>query len=147
MSITKSKNEEASFKYIPLGKQVLKELKKTEAMQAKQKILEEEQNEVVPSYLREAYKRACEDRNEQEAAALARKIRGKLLSNSDKEMSLDRLGLETSSATKLIASLASIFNGAWAKYRQALRDLPEQKGFPFDVRFPAPPNEEIEEKQ
>lgn len=28
---------------------------------------------------------------------------------------------------------------AWAIYRQALRDLPAQKGFPFDVVWPEPP--------
>ena len=86
-----------------------------------------------------AYERACAEQNEEEAATLARKIRNKLLESSDKEMSLDRLGLDTSSATKFIASLGSIFSGAWAKYRQALRDLPEQAGFPFNVVFPTPP--------
>lgn len=29
---------------------------------------------------------------------------------------------------------------AWATYRQALRDLPEQDGFPFDVQWPTLPN-------
>lgn len=27
----------------------------------------------------------------------------------------------------------------WASYRQALRDIPEQTGFPFDVTFPTKP--------
>lgn len=31
---------------------------------------------------------------------------------------------------------------AWAAYRQALRDLPEQEGFPYLVVFPALPTEE-----
>lgn len=90
--------------------------------------------------LRAAYAVACEERNEEEAAALARKIRNKLLDNSDSQMSLDRLGLDTSSATKFIASLTKIFSGAWAKYRKELRDLPEQAGFPFNVVFPTPPD-------
>lgn len=90
--------------------------------------------------LQAAYKRACEDNDEEAAAELARKIRDKLLDNSDKEMSLDRLGLDTSSATRFIASLATIFSGKWAKYRQLLRDLPEQAGFPFNIDFPTPPD-------
>ena len=55
-------------------------------------------------------------------------------------MTLDRLGLDTSTATKFISSLSKIFSGSWAKYRQALRDLPTQAGFPFDVEFPTPPD-------
>ena len=89
-----------------------------------------------------AYERACADENAEEAAELARKIRNKLLDNSDKEMSLDRLGLDTSSATKFIASLGKIFTGEWAKYRQLLRELPEQEGFPFNIEFPTPPDSE-----
>lgn len=30
---------------------------------------------------------------------------------------------------------------AWAEYRRALRDLPEQKGFPWDVTWPKKPEE------
>lgn len=29
---------------------------------------------------------------------------------------------------------------AWASYRQALRDVPEQSGYPFDIVWPQPPN-------
>ena len=90
--------------------------------------------------LKAAYAAACEEHNEEEAAALARKIRNKLLNNSDAQMTLDRLGLDLSSATKFISSLSKIFKGAWAEYRQALRDLPTQAGFPFDVDFPTPPD-------
>lgn len=92
--------------------------------------------------LKAAYATACEEHNEEEAAALVRKIRNKLLDNSDAQMSLDRLGLDTSTATKFIASLSKIFSGSWAVYRQALRDLPTQAGFPFDVVFPTPPDSE-----
>lgn len=96
--------------------------------------------------LQAAYKAACTEENAEDAAALARKIRDKLLSESDKEMTLDRLGLDASSATKFISSLVSVFRGDWAKYRQALRDLPAQEGFPFNVVFPnAPDNEENKE--
>ncbi len=96
--------------------------------------------------LQRAYENACQEQNEEEAAAVARKIRNKLLELSDKEMSLDRLGLDTTTATKFIASLAKIFSGEWAIYRQALRDLTEQAGFPFNITFPtAPDAEETEE--
>ena len=30
---------------------------------------------------------------------------------------------------------------AWATYRQALRDVPEQPGFPYDVAWPAAPEQ------
>ncbi len=95
--------------------------------------------------LQQAYKNACDDNNEIEAAELARKIRNKLLDDSDKEMSLDRLGLDATSATKFIASLKNIFSGAWAIYRQSLRDLTEQEGFPFNVNFPIAPDNKTEE--
>ena len=31
---------------------------------------------------------------------------------------------------------------AWAEYRQALRDLPKQDGFPWDITWPTQPGEE-----
>lgn len=92
--------------------------------------------------LKAAYTAACEEQNEKEAAELARKLRNKLLEKSDAQMTLDRLGLDLSSATKFIVSLGTIFSGAWAQYRQALRDLPAQSGFPFNVEFPTPPETE-----
>jgi len=30
---------------------------------------------------------------------------------------------------------------AWATYRQALRDVPQQSGFPDNIEWPQPPNE------
>lgn len=112
--------------------------KRLARMEALANVQKAEMEEVLIS----AYNRACEDRNAEDAAELARKIRNKLLDNSDKEMSLDRLGLDTSSATKFIASLGNIFSGAWAKYRQALRDIPQQEEFPFNVEFPTAPDSE-----
>lgn len=91
--------------------------------------------------LQRTYAIACEEQDEESAAEIARKIRNKLLEQSDNEMSLDRLGLDTSSVTKFIASLVSVFNGSWAVYRQKLRDLPEQDGWPFNVTFPELPEE------
>lgn len=116
---------------------IYKRLAHVEAMAAAQKAEMEE-------VLRTAYNLACEEQNEEDAAMFARKLRNKLLDASDKEMSMDRLGLDTSSATKFIASLGKIFTGGWAKYRQALRDLTEQEGFPFDIVFPIPPDADPE---
>lgn len=115
---------------------IYKRLAQVEAMVAATKAELEET-------LKTAYAAACEEQNEAEAARLARKIRNKLLDKSDSQMSLDRLGLDTSTATKFITSLlGKIFSGAWAQYRQDLRDLPTQSGFPFDVTFPVPPDNE-----
>lgn len=94
-----------------------------------------------------AYKNACNAGNAEDAANLARAIRNKLLDSSDKEMSLDRLGLDTSTAAKFVASLVKIFSGAWAQYRQQLRDIPEQAGFPFNITFPTPPDSENTEAE
>ncbi len=35
--------------------------------------------------------------------------------------------------------LDNVAKSAWANYRQALRDVPEQDGFPFNVNWPAQP--------
>lgn len=40
------------------------------------------------------------------------------------------------------ASLSAIEKDAWTAYRQALRDLPQQQGFPDDVVWPASPDAE-----
>lgn len=61
------------------------------------------------------------------AAAAVRAIRNKLLADSDKEILPDRLN-KSSSAFK-----------AWSDYREQLRDIPEQEGFPFNVIFPDKP--------
>lgn len=79
---------------------------------------------------------------EQEYNKLAEKVRekrNKLLEESDKFMCLDRLSLDTSSAIKFLASLKTIFSNNYVKYRQALRDITEQDGFPYNVEFPEKP--------
>lgn len=57
------------------------------------------------------------------AAKAVRAKRDALLDASDKEVLPDR---DTDKA-------------AWGEYRQALRELPEQEGFPFDVEWPVKP--------
>lgn len=120
---------------------IYKRLAQAEAMAAAQKA---ETMEVLQA----AYKRACEELNEEDAAAFARKIRDKLLNETDSRVTLDRFNISVPSGTSFTAwlsflkSLGEIITGVWAIYRQALRDLPEQEGFPFNVTFPAPPEVE-----
>ena len=75
-------------------------------------------------------------------AAEVRAIRDKLLAESDKEMMIDRMGLEVPTGVSFSAwldflkKLASAVSGNLAKYRQELRDIPKQEGFPYCVVFP-----------
>lgn len=87
---------------------------------------------------------------QQEAEALAAGIRAKrdrLLAESDSRLCLDRLGLTVPQSGDVTAWLAFLralgdaLGGSWVKYRQALRELPQQAGFPYEVRFPAPPED------
>ena len=118
---------------------IYKRLARAEAMADAQK------SELMET-LKAAYERACEERNEEDAAAFARKIRNKMLDDSDNRMSLDRFGLVVPMGITFTAwlqffkGLGNIITGEWAKYRKALRDLPEQEGFPFNVEFPIPPD-------
>lgn len=80
-----------------------------------------------------------------------RKLRNKLLEESDKEMVIDRLNLEMPdniSATTILSvikkffeDLSTIKNNKWAKYRQELRDITKQEGFPYNIEFPVKPEE------
>lgn len=78
-----------------------------------------------------------------DAAAEVRSVRDSLLKQSDKQVILDRIMLDTTDAASLAQSLADVLTGEWAIYRQALRDVPQQEGFPFDVTFPEMPENEI----
>lgn len=84
---------------------------------------------------------------------LANEVRAKrdaLLADTDKDFVLDRINLnipeKVTASTMLnavkdiFAVLGSVCSGEMAKYRQALRDIPEQEGFPYNVKFPAKPN-------
>lgn len=84
-------------------------------------------------------------------SAEIRAIRDKLLSDSDKQVLIDRLGIEIpetiNAATMLnvikdlFSSLGNILNGDWSKYRQELRDITKQPNFPYDVEFPKLPGD------
>lgn len=102
----------------------------------------------------ETWKQQAKQQFEDTIAANIRSIRNKLLSESDSYVLFDRSGLklpENITATSmltafkdLISSLKTLVSGDWAKYRQALRDITKQKGFPYDVEFPTKPEEDSE---
>ena len=83
--------------------------------------------------------------DEETAAEIARSIRNRMLKDSDAEVALDRLGLDVPSGTTFTAwlsflrTLGEALTNDWATYRQALRDLPKQEGFPFDIQWPVSP--------
>jgi hypothetical protein len=91
---------------------------------------------------------------EQEVQLLSSEIRAKrnkLLSETDADVAIDRLNLtipEKITTSTLLNAVKSVFeglskvlNGDMAKYRQELRDLPEQPGFPYNVVFPNKPKQ------
>ena len=90
----------------------------------------------------EAWREKAINEDYSRAAAEIRAIRDKLLAESDKEMMIDRMGLEVPTGVSFSAwldffkKLASAVSGDLAKYRQELRDIPKQEGFPYCVVFP-----------
>ena len=110
------------------------------------------QREEMMDVLYNAYNKACSEQNASDAALIARKIRDKLLNDTDNRVALDRFNISVPSGTSFTAwlsflkSLGDIITGDWAIYRQKLRDLPEQEGFPFNVTFPVPPRDEKDEE-
>lgn len=100
-----------------------------------------------PDVLQAAYETAVSEENVDAAAETARKIRDRLLADSDKEVVLDRLGLQVPTGKTFtvwldfLTTLGQALNGEWTQYREALRDIPEQEGFPFEITWPAKPVE------
>ena len=93
-----------------------------------------------------AYQQAVADRDADRAAEMARKIRNRMLDKSDAQMSLDRIGLDTSSTTSFLSSLKNIFDNNWSVYRQHLRDITKQEGFPFDIDWGISPDNKDEKE-
>lgn len=93
----------------------------------------------------EAWRERAMQEDYDRVAAEVRAIRDKLLADSDKEMVLDRMGLEVPTGVSFTAwldflkKLGAAVAGEMAKYRQALRDITTQEGFPYDVNFPEKP--------
>lgn len=99
----------------------------------------------------EDYLALAKETDYQLEASKVREKRNELLADSDKFLLLDRLGISLPSeitATTLLSSIKEFFdnlkevlNGEWAEYRQKLRDLTKQEGFPYNVEFPKKPEE------
>ncbi len=70
------------------------------------------------------YEAAVEAGDEESAAEAARDYRNALLDSCDNMMVADRPNVDTA---------------AWRAYRQALRDIPEQAGFPMNIVWPERP--------
>lgn len=100
-----------------------------------------------------AYQKAVENKDEEAAASLARKIRNKKLDESDKQCVFDKILPEAPTGSSFmdwiewLRHLASMNTNEWGAYRQALRDIPEQPGFPFDIEFPIAPDAKKEEEE
>lgn len=103
--------------------------------------------------LERAYVIAVEERDEDRAAELARKIRNKLLDASDKYNTVDRVFNfelpKTISTTNVISAVKALIEGIngitvndWSVYRQHLRDITDQPGFPFDIDWGTAPDVE-----
>lgn len=90
--------------------------------------------------MQRAYEQAVADNDGDRAAEMARKIRNRMLDKSDAQMSLDRIGLDTSTSVAFLSSLKNIFNNDWAVYRQHLRDITAQDGFPFNIDWGVSPD-------
>lgn len=93
---------------------------------------------------------AIDAEDEDTAAEIARAIRDRLLKDSDAEVALDRLGLQVPSGATFTAwlsflrTLGEALVGSWAEYRQMLRDLPQQEGWPLAIQWPTAPGSEEE---
>ncbi len=100
------------------------------------------------NFIEENQEMLLERAKQEEKIKLSKKLREKrnqLLAESDCEMALDRLNVEIpdgntfASWKPFFKALSEKLTGDWAKYRQALRDLPSQEGFPYNVKFPEKP--------
>ena len=93
----------------------------------------------------EAWREKAMKEDYDRAAAEVRAIRDRMLAESDKEMVLDRMGLEVPTGVSFTAwldflkKLGAAVSGEMARYRQELRDIPKQEGFPYSVVFPTMP--------
>lgn len=74
--------------------------------------------------LRKRYDDAVLSGNEEEAATAARDYRNKLLEETDSMMVIDR---------------PNVNEVEWRTYRQELRDITLQDGFPMNIIFPVKP--------
>lgn len=105
--------------------------------------LEQELNDDIDKF--KQWLQLAKDTEYNDLASIVREKRNKLLQESDQYMCLDRMKLEVPSGTSFSSWLAffkgigDVLIGDIAKYRQALRDLTKQPGFPYEVTFPEKP--------
>lgn len=102
----------------------------------------------ISENLEEWLEKAKQEEKERLSASVRQK-RDALLAETDKEMAFDRLNItipdKVNSASLLTSvesvfeAFSAVFNSEMARYRQALRDVPQQDGFPYDVKFPVKP--------
>ena len=108
--------------------------------------------------LQDAYDRACAEQDEEGAAQFARLIRNKMLDATDKYDTVGRVFNfdlpETITMTTILQAVKALIDGIknirtndWSVYRQHLRDITDQQGFPFNIDWgTAPDAEEITEE-
>ena len=85
------------------------------------------------------------------AAEDVRSMRDGLLLESDRSMLLDRIiqtmpmtaGAADDAWIGFVQGIYAAATNEWAVYRQALRDIPTQAGFPYDVVWPVRPDSEV----
>lgn len=92
--------------------------------------------EVVPPYLKNNKVYTCLKRDKT-ADELASDVQTIKLSKENEIRNLRNQYLKDSDWTQVAD--APVDKTAWATYRQALRDITSQEGFPFNVTFPNPP--------
>ena len=101
--------------------------------------------------LQTAYDRACEQQDEEAAATFARLIRNKMLDATDKCVTVDHMFNfdlpDTITATTVVSAVKAMIEGikaigknGWSVYRQHLRDITDQQGFPFNIDWGTAPD-------
>lgn len=109
-------------------------------------------NENVSEYVKANFKKLYDNAKEYDRDKVAQEVRARrnaLLDATDKDMAFDRLGItlpENITMTNIISvikdfakALGGISKSDIARYRQELRDITKQEGFPYDVVFPTKP--------
>lgn len=120
-------------------------IQSTQTRLARAEAIASMQRAELPEVQEAALQAAVEAGDAETAASIARTIRNRLLRESDAQVALDRLGLAPPAGSTFTAwlgflrSLGDAVKGGWAAYRQELRDVPQQEGFPLAVHWPETP--------
>lgn len=102
-------------------------------------------NNLTLGDLKVFYKESCDANDSEYASKYCRAIRDKLLEETDKELLIDRIGLQVPSTDEFndwlvfLKQLSEFVSNDVTEYRQELRDIPEKEGFPFNIEFPEKP--------